>query len=60
MFNVGSYTNAYKHHQRRLQDEKLGRKSVVNEYRSFAKNYGFGPTFGNTSHVSNEDKVCLH
>ncbi|CAF2970611.1 unnamed protein product [Rotaria sp. Silwood2] len=53
----GSYANAYKHHQRRLQDEKLGRKSVVNEYRSFARNGGFGPAFGNTDHHSYEDKI---
>ncbi|CAF3475905.1 unnamed protein product [Rotaria socialis] len=53
----GSYASAYKQHQRRLQEEKLGRKSVVNEYRTFAKNYGFGPSFGNSDSVTNEEKV---
>ncbi|CAF0780852.1 unnamed protein product [Rotaria sordida] len=53
----GSYTNAYKYHQRRLQDEKLGRKSVVSEYRSFARNGGFGPAFGNTNNQTYDDKI---
>ncbi|CAF2159440.1 unnamed protein product [Rotaria magnacalcarata] len=53
----GSYATAYKQHQRRLQEEKLGRKSVVNEYRTFAKDYGFGPSFGNAHSVTNEEKV---
>ncbi|CAF0764420.1 unnamed protein product [Rotaria sordida] len=52
-----SYTNAYKYHQRRLQDEKLGRKSVVSEYRSFARNGGFGPAFGNTNNQTYDDKT---
>ncbi|CAF4621421.1 unnamed protein product [Rotaria sp. Silwood1] len=53
----GSYANAYKHHQRRLQDEKLGRKSVVSEYRTFARNGGFGPAFGSTDYQTYVDKI---
>ncbi len=46
LFNLGSYTDTFKCHQRRLQEEKLGRKSVVSDYRNFVQNGGFGPTFG--------------
>ena len=55
--SLGSYVSAYKNHQRRLQDEKLGRKSVMSEYKSFAQNGGFGPTFGNTDYHAYVDKV---
>lgn len=55
--NSGSYTDAFKQHQRRLQEEKLGRKSVVSEYKSFAKNGGFGPSFGHTEHQTHDEKV---
>ena len=57
MFNIGSYTSAFKHQQRRLQDEKLGRKSVVGEYRNFIQNGGLGPSFANNNHHTYGDKV---
>jgi hypothetical protein len=49
--------NAFKNQQRRLQDEKVGRKSVMSEYKSFAQNGGFGPSFGNAEYQSYGDKV---
>lgn len=52
----GSYVSAYKNHQRRLQEEKLGRKSVMSEYKSFQQNGGFGPTFGNIDYHAYVDK----
>lgn len=58
MSYLGSYTNAFKHHQRRLQEEKIGRKSVMSEYKSFAQNGGFGPSFGNHEHNNYGEKVC--
>jgi hypothetical protein len=57
--NSGSYTDAFKNHQRRLQEEKLGRKSVINEYKTFAQNGGLGPAFLNTDQRTYEEKVCL-
>ncbi len=56
-FHSGSYSDAFKHHQRRLQEEKLNRKSVMSDYKSFAQNGGLGPTFGNANHQTHEDKV---
>lgn len=56
--HLGSYANSYKQHQRRLQDEKQGRKSVMSEYKNFVQNSGFGPAFnGIDHHRSYEDKV---
>ncbi|UJR36938.1 hypothetical protein I4U23_029649 [Adineta vaga] len=53
----GSYVDAFRHHQRRLQDEKLTRKFVLNDYKNFAQNGGFGPAFGKTDHGISKDKV---
>lgn len=56
--NLGSYANAFKQHQRRLQEEKQGRKSVVSEYKNFVQNSGFGAAFNGIDHQhSYEDKV---
>ncbi len=57
LFDLGSYTNAFKQQQRRLQDEKQDRKSVATEYKTFAQNGGFGPTFGNKDYKAYGDKV---
>lgn len=54
---LGSYVNAYRNQRRRLEDEKVNRKSVLTEYKSFVQNGGFGPAFGNTDHQTYEDKV---
>lgn len=51
----GSYASGFKRQQRRLQEEKIGRKSVASEFRNFAQNGGFGPAFGNApSHTYGE------
>jgi hypothetical protein len=55
--SLGSYVSAFKNQQRRLQDEKAGRKSVMSEFKTFAQNGGFGPSFGNTNHPTFEEKV---
>ena len=57
MVDSGSYANTFKHHQRRLQDEKAGRKSVMSEYKTFAQNGGFGPAFGNAERQTHKEKV---
>jgi hypothetical protein len=57
LFNSGSYVDSFKHHQRRLQEEKLGRKSVMNEYKNFVQNGGFGPAFGNSNNQTYREKV---
>lgn len=48
---------AFKNHQRRLQEEKVSRKSVMSEYKSFAQNGGFGPAFGNIDYHTYVDRV---
>jgi hypothetical protein len=57
LFNLGSYLDAFKQHQRRLQDEKANRKFVLNDYKNFSQNGGFGPTFGNADHRAFKEKV---
>jgi len=56
-FLIGSYVSAYRNHRRRLQDEKVNPKSVINEYKNFVQNGGFGPAFGNVDYQTYEEKV---
>jgi len=53
----GSYASGFKRQQRRLQEERVGRKTVGSEYRNFTQNGGFGPAFGNISSHTYEEKV---
>lgn len=59
MIVLGSYVNAYKNQQRRLEDERVSRKSVMTDYKTFVQNGGFGPAFGNTDYQTYGEKVCL-
>lgn len=54
---LGSYVNAYKNQRRRLEDERVSRKSVMTDYKNFVQNGGFGPSFGNTDFQTYEQKV---
>lgn len=53
----GSYVSAYKNQRRRIEDEKFHRKTFVNEYKTFTKNGGFGPAFGNKDLHTYEERV---
>jgi hypothetical protein len=54
---TGSYVNAYKNQRRRLEDEKVNRRSVLTNYKTFVQNGGFGPAFGNVDQHIYEQKV---
>lgn len=55
-FASGSYVNSYISQQRRLQATK-SEKAVMDEYKNFAQNGGFGPTFGGSDPQTYEEKV---
>ena len=57
LFNLGSYVDAFRHHQRRLQDEKSCRKHILSDYKNFAQNGGFGPAFGDKDYRAYKEKV---
>ena len=54
---TGSYVNAHKDQQRRTQDFKAKHKTVLDDYKNFALNGGFGPTFGSAEHHTHREKV---
>lgn len=52
----GSYVNSYQNQQRRLQTTK-NEKTVMNDYKNFVQNGGFGPKFGGTDPQTHAEKV---
>ena len=54
---TGSYANTYRNQQRRLQYEPIDQRSILNDYKTFLNNGGFGPAFGNAECRTVEEKV---
>ena len=56
-FFTGSYVNAHKDQQRRSQNFKEKHKTVLHDYKNFALNGGFGPSFGSAENQTHKEKV---
>jgi hypothetical protein len=54
---IGSYVKTFKNQRRLLKDERVNHRGVMNEYKNFLQNGGFGPTFGATAQQTYKEKV---
>ncbi|CAF1251245.1 unnamed protein product [Adineta ricciae] len=53
----GSYVKTFKNQRRLLSDERNNHRGVMNEYKSFLQNGGFGPQFGKVNQQTLQEKM---